>query len=340
LRFCLTATFSRRCNRKIAIEVNSQMTAERNLILIHTPGYQDVHDFQQIARNVQEMAPDIEVFIANNNIVSSVTRRQAGRRPALIFSPGHLIEFRPVRGKIYAGVPIPKLEQIARFKAAGLPVPASVEITSDVVLPEHEFGPLIVVKPGFSQASHGYHLTLTRREAVRFRSQESFPEDHPGRYGPMFAQRFIDTGPYVNHHRVLTLFGTPLLSFKTSSAKPRPTLDSPDDVLAAVALKARRRDGPIARELTSDTDILELARRAYRALPEIALQALDIIREVGSGQLYVLEANPGGNTWIFSKGDMTTRLTMMLGIERLTDQFDAFKTAARVLIERSRAEAE
>ena len=48
-------------------------------------------------------------------------------------------------------------------------------------------------------------------------------------------------------------------------------------------------------------DILELARRAYLALPEIALQGIDIIREAGSGKLYLLEANPGGNTWIFSK---------------------------------------
>jgi hypothetical protein len=30
----------------------------------------------------------------------------------------------------------------------------------------------------------------------------------------------------------------------------------------------------------------------------------------------------------------------MLGTERLTDQFDAFKTAAKILIERTRAEAE
>ena len=29
----------------------------------------------------------------------------------------------------------------------------------------------------------------------------------------MLAQRFIDTGPLVNHHRVLTLFGAVLLAF-------------------------------------------------------------------------------------------------------------------------------
>jgi hypothetical protein len=37
---------------------------------------------------------------------------------------------------------------------------------------------------------------------------------------------------------------------------------------------------------------------------------------------------------------MTERLKTALGVARLTDQFDAFAVAAKVLIERARAEAE
>lgn len=316
------------------------MAIERNLILVHTRGYQDVRDFQEIAGIAQRLAPDVEVFIASNDIPSSTTRRRASRRPTLVFSPGNLLEFSPLRGKIYAGCPIPKLEQIARFKAAGLPVPASAEITPDVALPAATFGSHIVVKPGYSQASRGVDIVLMRREAVRFQPQAAYPVDHPGRYGPMIAQKFIDTGPCVNHYRVLTLFGVPLIAFKTSSTEARPPLDAPDEELATVAVKARRRVAPITRELTADADILDLARRTYSALPEIALQGVDIIKEAGSGQLFVLEANPGGNTWIFSKGEMTTRLQQALKLDRLTDQFDAFTRAAEVLIARTRAEAE
>jgi hypothetical protein len=315
------------------------MTVERHLVLVHTAGYQDIRDFQEIARKAQELAPDIEVFVASNDIPSSVTRRHASKRPTLVFSPGNLIEFRPLRGKVYAGSPIPKLEQIARFRAAGLPVPPSAEIVPDVVLPEPAFGSHVVVKPGFSQASDGRGITLMRREAVRFAPPESYPEGHPGRHGPMLAQRFIDTGPRVNHHRVLTLFGTPLIAFKTVSQASRPPLDAADAILATTAVKARHLAGPIARELTTDGDILDLARRAYAALPEIPLQGVDVIREAGSGELFVLEANPGGNTWIFSNG-MTTRLGKDLGLDRLTDPLDAFTTAAKVLVERTRAEAE
>jgi len=158
------------------------MTIERNLVLVHTPGYQDVADFQVIAGKVQELAPDIEVYIASNNISSSVTRRLASRRPTMVFSPGKSLSFRPARGKVYAGSPIPKLEQIARFHAAGLPVPASAEIITSPDLPESTFGPYVVVKPGFSESSRGQSITLMRREAVRFQPKKSFSADHPGRY--------------------------------------------------------------------------------------------------------------------------------------------------------------
>jgi hypothetical protein len=314
--------------------------AERNLVLVHTPELQDVQDFHDIARKVHDLAPDIEVFVASNAIPSSVTRRHAAKRATLVFSPCKLFEFRPARGKIYAGRPIPKLEQIARFKAAGLPVPATAEITPGFVPPEAEFGPLVVVKPGYSQASRGVEITLMRREAVRYKPKESYADDHPGRYAPMIAQRFVDTGPFVNHHRVLTLFGEPLIAFKTTSQEPRPPLDASDDVLASTAVKARRRIAPIVREITRDPDVLDLAKRTYGALREAPLQGVDIIREAATGKLFVLEANPGGNTWIFSKGDMSLRLKSALGVERLSDPFDAFTTAAKVLIERTRAEAE
>ena len=161
------------------------MAVERHLVLVHTPGFQDIRDFEAIARKIHELSPDIEVFIASNDFPSSVTRRRAGRRPTLVFSPGDLLDFKPVRGKIYAGTAIPKLEQLARFKSAGIPVPASAEIKPDAVLPETLFGSHVVVKPGYSQASHGHDMILMRREALRFRPQHDYPEDHAGRYAPM-----------------------------------------------------------------------------------------------------------------------------------------------------------
>jgi hypothetical protein len=315
------------------------MTALRNLVLVHQPGRQDRADFETIASKVHDLTDDIEAFVASNEIRSSFTRKKAAERPTLVFSPGQLDAFQPLRGKIYAGQPIPKLEQMARMAAAGLPVPAFAEITPDLVLSERAFGSHVVVKPGYSLASRGQDITLMRREMVRYRSPDQFAADHPGRYGPMFVQRFIDTGPLVSHYRVLTLFGKPLFAYRNSSLVARAPLDASDDVLAKTAVKARRRANAKS-ELIEEADVLALAGRTYAALREIPLHGVDIVREHGSGTLFVLEVNPGGNTWVFSKGESTARLQRALGVDRLTDQFDALTTAAKVLIERTRAEAE
>src|SRR5262249_52936186 len=76
-----------------------------------------------------------------------------------------------------------------------------------------------------------------------------------------------------------------------------------------------------------------VTRRRARGRPTLIfspgnpLQGVDIIREAESGKLFVLEANPGGNTWTFSKGKMRSRqatLQKALGVDQLTDQYAAF----------------
>ena len=75
--------------------------AERNLILVHRKGFWDIADFFAIRDVIAARAPDIEVFIVDNHAPHSVTRRQAARRPTLVFSPTPLLEFKPARGRIY-----------------------------------------------------------------------------------------------------------------------------------------------------------------------------------------------------------------------------------------------
>jgi hypothetical protein len=74
-------------------------------------------------------------------------------------------------------------------------------------------------------------------------------------------------------------------------------------------------------------------------MPEVALQACDIVRETVTGRLYLLEVNPGGGTWMFSS-ESCANYKQSLGISDLTTEFDAFRTIARVLVERTRAEAQ
>lgn len=304
-----------------------------NLVLVHTPGWQDIADLEQIAEKVRQFASDIEVFIATNTLPCSVTRKHAARRPSLIFSPIKLLAFRPSRGKIYEGQVINKLDELARLEAAGLPIPPYEEIRQETRLSPERYGPWVVVKPSYELSSWGNGVELHRTETVRFRPRESFPDDHPGALAPMFAQKYIDCGRPMTC-RVLTLFGEPLFTYlrEAVNATPLDALTSPIPPTAFQPINQQLRISS-----TRDPDFLALAAAAYRALPEAALQACDILRDQ-AGNLHLLEINPGGGTWMFSN-KFAPAYRKALGVEDLTAEFDAFTTCARLLVERTRAEA-
>jgi hypothetical protein len=282
---------------------------------------------------VHALAPDIEVFIASNDVRPPTTRKWAASRPALIYSPTVLRDFRPSRGKVYAGALITKDVQLKRMAEAGLPVPDFALLEGDFDLDPGRFGDIAMIKPtGFS--SHG-------RGAVMLRAQELAGRrwrDHPAVQGAgeqVMVQPFIDTGEYPSHYRVLTLFGEPIFAFHAISTLPRPRLDATPERLAEGPFMAKHA----SRRLTAvEADVLALARRTFDALGEVALHGCDIIREVGTDRLFVLEINPGGNTWSFSSR-WADLLREQLQLPDLSTQFDAWKTCARVLVERTRAEA-
>jgi hypothetical protein len=305
----------------------------RNLILVHTQGWQDAADFEAIRAYVEDMAPDIEVIIVSNQARSSYTRRKAANRPTLVFSPVALLAFRPDRGKIYAGQPMSKLTEMQRLASGGIPVPAFEEIRPDTVLSPEIYGSYVVVKPSYSHASWGQGIELMRRESVRYRAPKEFPEGHPGRQGPMVAQKFVDCG-YAMSCRVLTFFGATILTYCREATRPL-ALDSCSEPFAQADYMPAP---PHARAYsTRDPAMLALAASAYKAMPDVALQACDILRDK-KGDLYLLEVNPGGGTWMFSSRQAPA-YKKSLGVEDLTTEFDAFETCARLLIERTRSEA-
>jgi hypothetical protein len=304
-------------------------TAERNLVLVHQRGAQGIADFQQIADIVRRKAPDIEVFIVSNDGASPVTRRKTAQRPTLIFSPLYLRYFQPGRGKVYAGQLLTKVQQMQRFIAAGLPVPYFWHPSMAEPPDPERLSEYLVIKPAALGASQGKGVTLMHT-ATALRKL--------GTLGDVFLQRFIDTGLYPSHYRVFTIFGRPVLAYKNSLTEPRGPLDVSDEELARTVIRARRGT---AREKTlcNEADVLTLASATWRAIPEAPFHACDIVRDAASGALYLLEINPGGNTWIFSRPN-TPKVIKELGGIDLASQFNAFETIAEALIEHTRASAE
>lgn len=307
----------------------------RHLILVHTEGWQDGNDFYRLAKEVEQRAPDIKTFVVSNTSASHVSRKAAAKEPTLVFSPIRLGRFRPDRGKVYAGAIKSKLEEIQQLAAAGIPIPEFEVLTPSTVLDEHRYGELTILKPTDQLASYGSGVELWRTRNVRFRDVAEFPPSHPGSKGPMIAQRFIDSG-FPMTCRVLTFFGEPVFTYLRQSTN---RLSLPEQEISF----GQERYMPVYPDMTisisKEPDFLDLARRTYEAMPDVALQACDIVREEKTGKVYLLENNPGGGTWMFSNHNAAI-YRKMLGIEDLMEPFDALRVCAELLIERTRLEAE
>ncbi len=330
-----------RAMRARAIAAPARADIARHLVLAYRPGWVSLADLNEIRRHVTDIDPTIETFIVPSTARNSVTRRQAATRPTLVVSNGRMPDFRPARGKVYQGFPIPKLEELRRLAAAGVPTPRTAILTPDLRLDEAEWGEFVVVKPtDIGTSSHGRGFQLMRTRRVRFIAPADYPPDHPGRLGPMMVQKYIDTGDHINVYRVLTLFGEPLHSLFVRALAPRVDLAAPDDIIEAstIATQAGERD----RIFRIDAEALAIARAAHAAIPEIPLKGVDLLRDAADGRLYVLELNCGGNTWHFSSqhfAEHRAKEGPQVGLQR-RQQFDVMRTAARVLVKKTNSEAE
>jgi len=297
---------------------------------------QDVRDFIAIAARVRETAPDIEVFVVENEALNALTRRRAATKPTLVFSPGPLGRFRPLRGAIHQGRLMTKLEEIEALRAGGAPVPDFAELRPGFRPDPGRFGDFVLVKPSFPRSSYGHGIAVMRTGDVRYRPPQDIPADHPGRKGPMIVQRLIDTGPRRTFYRVLTLFGRVLMASRQDSTVDLPGIRDCEDP-SRYAIKP---DFDLGGRLsfTHEAEILDFAGRQSAAMADIPLQGMDIVRDAGTGELFVVEINPGGNTWSFSR-PQAARARELVGVEDLSLEFDSWRVAAEALIERTRAEA-
>jgi hypothetical protein len=314
---------------------------QRHLVLGYRPTWQSLADLNTIADFVGDIDPTIRTFVLPTTHRNQVTRRAAATRPTLVVSTGRMITFRPLRGKVYQGWPIPKIEEVRRLQMAGLPVPRTEILTPTLRLDPAEWGEFVILKPtDIGTSSHGRGIQMMRTSRVRYIAEKDYPQGHPGRLGPMIVQQYIDTGPRLTTYRVLMFFGEPLYVQLNIGSAGGPPRDADDGTVesAIIALQAAETR---EAQIVDAPDVVALARRVHAAVPEIPLKGCDFLRDATTGKLYLIELNSGGNTWHFSS-TYGARLRARLGPEfehRRRMQFDALRTTARVLVEKTRAEA-
>ncbi len=323
--------------------------SERNLIIIHR-GSDYVRDFEEIAQKISAIDPAIIVFCIDKS-TSRVMPDDAWKRPTLTVALQSKFKAEIKRGPILMNRPILKPMQHKVLLDAGLPTPPTMLFFPGMKLDPIMFGEYVVIKPiNPKLASYGRGIQLFRRRKLETMKITHFPRNHfihRDRDG-YIVQRFIDTGPFLGVYRVLTLFGVPLYCFLAQDKLPQPRVSGTDDEIEKLRVTSNTGSFRV-RWPCSDADVLALGASVGKAFPDIPLLGTDIIREEASGKPFVLECNPGGNTWHFSSRSTTGVRQQMggrslvgakkadqIGRQMLIDQFGAFDLAAQVLIEKTR----
>jgi glutathione synthase/RimK-type ligase-like ATP-grasp enzyme len=218
---------------------------------------------------------------------------------------------------------------------SGLPVPQTVRLVPDLALQTESWGEYVIAKP--VKGLRGRRVRLVRTEEVGGR----YAELSGGGRERMFIQKYIDHVDGENRpfsYRVLTMFGEPLTASARGWVDPRrPLAEIAADPAGRIA--SNTEGVPTSGRLVKIPDVLALSRRVAAAFPEIPCLGQDIIRQTGTGDLYILETNPGGAIW-----HLSSQFAHKPGhdpdyAKAKYAQFGALDVVADQLIIRTRAEA-
>ncbi len=320
---------------------------KRNLILIHRgPEYEQ--DMKEIGRKAFALDKEITIYALAAASASQLPA-SAWLWPTLTVSFISRFNLQVRRGPVLRNLPIEKLVQHKTFLDAGIPTPPTQSFTAGMMLDPLLFGEFVLIKPmELRITSRGVGIQLFRRQRLEQMKLDDFPPDHPiHRDQGYLVQRFVDTGPNPSFHRIQTFFGKVIYSWHSTLQSPRAALDASDAEIESTTIASQ--GGEKDRALVKEPDILALAEKVGTAFPTIPLLAIDVLREERTGKLYVLECNPGGNTWHFSS-KIGEKLRLGFGKAHVNgaaranqiarrmfmEQYGAFDIAARTLVEKTR----
>jgi hypothetical protein len=314
----------------------------KNLILMAWPGLLDYRDLVEIANEVVRLAPDIAAHIISPLDTADVLSADKWQRPTLIVSFGLLGKFSPPRGRVLNNSPLTKLEQYQRFKRAGLPCPHIEVFEMGSSYDENTWGEFVVLKPGLRElTSHGRGVHLIRTRRLNELSRGRCRQGPLASSSPILVQQFINTGSLPTYWRALTMFGNTLYCMKFWSPIAMPELTAPDEEIEAAIIEPKHPDivsrfkQAEIRSLEKDEEVVEFARTVHKVTPLVPLLGIDIVREAGTGKLYVIENNSGGNVWHFSSPRSRLGRTEITREDRIR-QFGAWKVAAATLVHKTR----
>lgn len=274
-----------------------------NLVFYCYPKKGTVDDFREVSRRIAATTPEIatHVYTTDANLRALLGTFGKALRPTLTIEMDRVRFAWPLRGRRFSHRHgLGKPDELRRLGEAGLPVPEWTELTPATRLDPAKWGRYVVVKPAFSR--RGAYVWIRKTGKVRYEAPSDFPKDHPGHRAGMYAQRFIYTGEWPIAYRVSVYFGKPIVAVRYEGRRDLPPLQDRDAFRGTGGRSIVANAMGCTISCIDDADILDLARRAHLSFPETPSLGVDIVREEGTGKLYILEVNPGGGSWMLSTG--------------------------------------
>lgn len=305
------------------------MGGRRNVVLVSNPAINGRSDFEAIAARVHELDPTIAAFVVDHvddwdlraRVRHHLRRLRLATAPTLVVAPHRSDGFSPLRGVVRCGNRMTKVEEHERLLEAGLPTPAQVVWTEDLQPPVDHLGEYVLVKP--ATGTQAGDVAVMRPSDVEYRV---FDNPKVGRSTTMLVQEFIDTNPAPSYFRVLTCFGQALYCELNRLDIDQRTVERGGDPRTRRVTASG--DGRL-RIMIDDPEVVALAVTAARSFAEVPVCGVDVVREVGSGRLCILEMNTWGYVWHLSSpsGRETQK---RLGLDRY-GQYGALDVAAQAI---------
>ena len=266
-----------------------------NLILMHIPGFQHIGDFLTVRNMMIGIAPEVRTLIASridgriqlpDNALETINSL-----PTMIFSPAPLDLPEQFRGTRLVARRTSKMKEYGLLAQENLPFPKSKYISTLADLDDLDLGERFVIKP--NKGKQGKDIILVTAAACKDIVRTKFGEKDLD----LIAQEAINTGPKPTSYRVFSVLGEVIYCVRYASQ----TVDVEQSMAEAnfAPIAANTTDDRFM-ELVDDQEVIALGRRVHRQFPMMPVLGQDIVRDIDTQELYILELNSGGWTWHLS----------------------------------------
>ena len=295
-----------------------------NLVLMHIPGFQHIGDFLTVRNMMLGIAPEIRTLIASridgkiqlpNNALEIINSL-----PTLIFSPAPIDMPGQFRGTRLISKGMPKMKEYELLARENLPFPRSKYISNIEDLDDLDLGERFVIKPNWGR--QGKDVILVTAAACKDIVRSAYGEKNLD----LIAQKMINTGPKPTSYRVFSVLGEVIYCVKYETR----TVDVEQSIAkASFAPIAANSAHDRFMELVNDNEIIDLGERVHRMFPMMPVLGQDIVRDIDTQALYVMELNTQGWTWHLSS-DFGNRYRKQFKLDYY-GQFNALEKITRAL---------